>query len=136
MSIVKRAKRKQDYFYLKHNSGTRQKEKYVGTKIPKDIHGMKVGFLLEFFREEWVAKLQTIHDGYSAELVHMPKKKVLADSIDNFAIHFTYNTQRIEGPTMTFRETIDLLMFDVPPLKRPERERHEAQMHRKVFWRP
>ena len=132
VSIVKRKKGKRFYFYLKHNSGTRQKEAYLGTKLPQDAHKIKVNFLLEFYREEWIPKLERIHKQYSLEQSRTPKK-ILADNLDRFAIHFTYNTQRIEGSTMTFGETADLLVSGIPPLKRPEHERQEAQMHREVF---
>lgn len=132
VSIVKRKKGRRFYFYLKHNSGTRQKEAYIGTKIPKDVHKIKVNFLLEFYRKEWIPKLEAIQKQYFLEQSHTPKN-ILTDNLDRFAIHFTYNTQRIEGSTMTFGETADLLVSGIPPLKRPEHERHEAQMHREIF---
>ena len=132
VSVVKRKKGKRFYFYLKHNSGTRQKEAYLGSEVPKNIHQRKIDFILEFFREEWMPKLRTIQKRYSAEMRQTPKK-ILGENLDNFAVHFTYNTQRVEGSTMTFRETADLLLFGMSPLQRPKHEMHEAQMHRKVF---
>ena len=45
---------------------------------------------------------------------------------------FTYATQRVEGSTMTFKETAELLVHGMMPARRPGHERHEALAQRDI----
>lgn len=58
--LVNRKKGNKNYYYLKHSTRKRQKEKYLGTQIPKNIKDLKDNFLLEFYREEWAPQLDEI----------------------------------------------------------------------------
>lgn len=53
---------------------------------------------------------------------------------EQFAIDFTYNTNRIEGSTLTRRETADLLEKGITPSRRPVEDVKEAMAHREVFY--
>lgn len=133
-SIVKRRKGNEDYYFLRHNirKGNRQKEIYIGKKIPKNIEEIKTKFLMEFYREEWLPKLENIHNKYEKSKKNIPKS-IIEKELETFSINFTYNTQRIEGSTLTFRETFDLLHDGISPHK-PVRDTIETTGHQKLFF--
>lgn len=132
--IVKRRKGNEDYYFLRHNirKGNRQKEIYIGKKIPKNIEEIKTKFLIEFYREEWLPKLENIHNNYEKSKKNIPKS-IIEKELETFSINFTYNTQRIEGSTLTFRETFDLLHDGISPHK-PIRDTIETTEHQKLFF--
>lgn len=51
-----------------------------------------------------------------------------------FSIKFTYDTQRIEGSTLTHKETADLLERGITPKNKPLRDVEEAGAHRDIFY--
>lgn len=134
VSIVKRRKGKETYYYLRHNirKGNKQKEIYLGKKIPQNIEEIKQNFLLEFYRQEWLQPLEKIRKGHAKELRQTPKS-VIKKELNTFSIKFTYNTQRIEGSTLTLRETADLLEQGRTPQNKPVIDVKEAESHQKVF---
>jgi hypothetical protein len=56
----------------------------------------------------WHADVDRIRKNFSKNQRVMPKT-VREKEIENFAINFTYDTQRIDGSTLTRRETVNLL---------------------------
>ena len=50
-----------------------------------------------------------------------------------FAVRFTYNTQRIEGSTLSLKDTARLLEDGITPASRPVDDVREAEAHRTVF---
>ena len=62
----------------------------------------------------------------------MPKS-AREKEIETFTIQFTYDTQRIEGSTLTLRETADLLEKGITPKGKPIHDIKEAEAHRKIF---
>lgn len=63
----------------------------------------------------------------------MPKS-VREKELGRFATTFTYDTQRIEGSTLTRRETTDLLERGITPKNKPMRDAQEATAHRDLFF--
>ena len=59
---------------------------------------------------------------------------LLLKEMENFSIKFTYATNRIEGSTLTLRETALLLEKGVTPSRRPIEDVKETEKHRKVFY--
>jgi len=53
--------------------------------------------------------------------------------METFITRFTYDTNRIEGSTLTLRETADLLEKGITPGTRPLSDVKEAESHRNVF---
>lgn len=133
VSVVSRRKGNQTYYYLKHHVRNRQKEIYLGRTIPDNIEEIKQEFLLNFYREEWLPALQKIRQGYIKERKKMPKSAVEKE-LETFSIIFTYNTQRIEGSTLTLKETALLLEEGIAPANKPIRDIKEAEAHRKLFF--
>jgi hypothetical protein len=58
--------------------------------------------------------LEKIKENYQKELRKMPKS-AREKEIETFTIQFSYETQRIEGSTLTLRETADLLEKGIAP---------------------
>ena len=83
-------------------------------------------------RKRWAAALDDIKRRHREEHERMPAQ-VRREVLEQFAVMFTYATQRIEGSTMTFQETADLLVHGAVPVKRPEHERHEALAQRDIL---
>lgn len=134
VSIIARKKNGKKYLYLKHSTGNRQKEKYLGLKIPKDIEDIKKEFLREFYDAEWDRQVKTISANYKKEL----KKKPLSirqKDFEIFGISFTYNTQRMEGSTLTESDTKDLLIHGVTPAKKSQIDSIETAKHYELFMR-
>lgn len=135
VTIIKRRKGNEYYFYIRHNirKDNKQKEIYLGRQIPKNIEEIKQNFLLGFYREQWLPKLEKIHQGYVKEKKRIPKH-IIKKKMEIFSIRFTYNTQRIEGSTLTLKETADLLEEEIAPSNKPMRDVIEAQTHQKLFF--
>jgi len=135
VSIVKRKKGNEYYYYLRHHvrRNNKQKEIYLGKTIPDKIDEIKQEFLLNFYKEEWLPILEKIHQGYMKERKTMPKSAIEKE-IEEFSIHFTYNTQRIEGSTLTLKDTALLLEEGIAPANKPIRDIKEAEAHRKLFF--
>ena len=51
-----------------------------------------------------------------------------------FATRFTYDTQRIEGSTLSLRDTANLLERGVTPRNKPIGDIKEAEAHKKLFF--
>jgi Fic family protein len=135
VAIVKRKRGKKTYYYLQHGirrGGRRQKETYLGTAIPKNIEEIKAKFLMEFYDKEWLPKLEIIHNNYAKSKKKLPQS-IIEKELETFSINFTYNTQRIEGSTLTLKETADLLHDGISPRK-PVQDTIEAQEHQNVFF--
>lgn len=134
-SVVKRVKRGRAYYYLYHDSrsgGRRQREEYLGASIPPDIEERKMAFEYESFMEHWRPRLEAIRGAHAKKESRIPKparEKALAE----FAVRFTYNTQKIEGSALTLMDTSLLLADRITPSNRPAGDVREAEAHQKIF---
>lgn len=137
VNIRKRVVGKQTYYYLEHSlkkdSKVVKKEKYLGKKIPANIDKIKREFLFEIYEEKWFPIFDVIKKNYSWEIKKMPKV-AQEKEVETFMVRFTYDTQRIEGSTLTLRETADLLERDITPRARPLADVKEAEAHKNVFY--
>lgn len=138
MAIVKKKVLKgQTYYYLEHSirkgRQVQKKEIYLGSKIPANIEKIKKEFLDEIYREKWFVDIDRIKQKFSKEHKTMPKS-AREKELQIFSIKFTYDTQRIEGSTLTHRETADLLERGITPKNKPIRDVKEAEAHRDLFY--
>jgi len=125
------------YYYLEHsfrkNGRVEKKEKYLGTTLPKNINKLKKSFLLEFYQEVYFIQFYKIKEQFIKE-----KKKIPASiekkETEKLSIKFTYNTNRIEGSTLTLKETALLLEKGITPSRRPIEDVKETEKHKKVFY--
>ncbi len=135
VTVVYRRKGNQDYYYLYHDSkkGKRkQREEYIGKAIPSDIEDRKKNFALGIEREEWIPSLEKIYKNYKKEQNKIPPS-IQEKNLNSFSVKFTYNTQRIEGSTLTLKDTSFLLEYGLTPSNRPSRDIKETEIHQKLF---
>ena len=137
VAIRKKTVGKQAYYYLEHsfreNGRVEKKEKYLGKTLPQNIEELKQQFISEIYREKWFGLFDEIKEEYRAQEKTTPPS-AREKELENFAIKFTYDTNRIEGSTLTFRETSLLLEKGITPNAKPLRDVKEAEAHRNVFY--
>jgi Fic family protein len=137
VSIVKKTVKGRTYLYMAHtvrrDGKVEKKERYLGASIPKDAEKRKSEFLYEVYREKWFGDLDRIKEGYAKEQKALPPSAAEKE-MESFSIRFTYDSQRIEGSTLTLRETAQLLEENISPKNKPLRDSKEAEAHQKVFF--
>ena len=137
VSVKKKNMNHNTYFYLEHsfrkNGTINKKEKYLGTTLPKNIDKIKEDFLREFYQETWFNRFDTIKERFIKERRNIPPS-LEKKQTEQFATSFTYNTNRIEGSTITLRETADLLERGISPSQRPLEDIKETEAHKVVFY--
>ncbi len=125
------------YYYLTHSYRegrfVKKKQFYLGEVIPKNIEEKKKEFMQDFYKEKFLGDIDKIQENFNKEYKAMPvsaKNK----SKDTFAVKFTYNTQRIEGSTLSLKDTANLLEDGITPTSKPIGDVKEAESHKKVFF--
>ena len=136
-TVVKRTIHGKIYYYLEHsirNSAGQitKKSKYLGSSIPKDLRKIETQFVYELNSERWFKIFDAIRVQYLNELKSLPRT-AQEKALNEFSIRFTYDTQRIEGSTLTLRETAQLLDEGVSPGGKPLSDIREAEAHQRVF---
>lgn len=125
------------YYYLEHTiregSRFRNKRKYLGSEVPKDIEMIKERLMHELFLEKYKKSLEDIKKKFSEDFSEYPLS-AKEQYIESFMIKFTYNTNRIEGSTLSLKETADLLQQHITPRNKPIEDVKEAEAHKKVFY--
>lgn len=134
MIIRQKIKGKRKYYYLEHSirkkSRIIKKEKYLGTDIPKDIDKIKEEFLKEL-KIDLYKKLEKIRENFQAEWKRTPES-AREKELEEISVAFTYNTNAIEGSTITLEETREIIQKNIAPNK-PIRDIKETENHSKVF---
>lgn len=122
------------YFYLQHSFRKRGKviseEKYLGTEIPENIDKIKEQILKEY-KKAIYARLENIRENFQKYWKGLPAS-IKEKELENIAIAFTYNTNAIEGSTITLYEAKEIIEDKIAPNK-PLRDVKETEMHAKVF---
>ena len=134
MRIFKRRKGKTEYFYLQHsfrkNGKVVTKELYLGKDIPKNIEEIKEKIMLET-KKALLNKLEKIKSSFQKEWKRYPES-AKEKELHEIAIAFTYNTNAIEGSTITLEEARQILEDKIAPNK-PLKDIRETESHAKVF---
>lgn len=125
-----------EYYYLQHTvrtpEGVQAREKYLGAKMPSDVEAAKRDLLTEIYRERWYPLLDQVRLNYQTEKRTLPHSAVQKRD-RQFSVKFTYDTNRIEGSKLTYRETADLLEKGLSPSQKPIEDIKEAEAHDRVF---
>jgi Fic family protein len=136
VEIKEMRKGSKKYYYLMHSyrkgRAVKKKQVYLGSSIPKDLKERKKEFMQEFYKEKFLNDIDTLQKNFNREYISMPisaRKKAK----DNFAIKFTYNSQKIEGSTLSLKDTAKLLEDGITPSSRPLDDVKEAEAHKKLF---
>ena len=134
MRILKRIKGKAEYFYLQHSFRKDKKvitkEIYLGKSIPDNIEEIKNKLLLEA-KELLIEKLEKIRYNFQKEWKTIPPS-AQEKNLQEIAIAFTYNTNAIEGSTITLEETRLILEDKMAPNK-PLKDIRETESHAAAF---
>lgn len=133
VSIIKFRKGKNTYYYLTHHNGSKTRRKYLGKSIPENIKQIKKEFLLGFYQDEWIPTLEKIRQNF----IHYQAKKpraVIDEELKDFSITFTYHTNKIEGSTLTRRDTERLLRDGITPTMKPKSDMIETELAQQVFF--
>ncbi len=134
MRIIKRKKGNNEYFYLQYsfreNGKVITREKYLGKKIPNNLEHIKQE-LQEKFKEDLYKRLESIKKNFQEEWKKYPES-IKAKESEEISIAFTYNTNAIEGSTITLEEAKEIIHDKIAPNK-PLRDVKETEKHSKVF---
>ncbi len=137
VTLRKKTTKGKTYYYLEHsvkiNGKVVNKSKYIGTKPPKDAEKIKSDFLWQIYSEKWFKKLDRVKENYSKELKKMPKD-VQGKFMQDFMVRFTYNSNKIEGGSLSLRDNAGLLMDGISPKEKPISDIKEAENHKKTFY--
>jgi len=131
MNIIER----KGFYYLRHSYRKKgkviTKEKFMGKQLPPNIEEIKTLFLRSCWQEVLFQKLKRIKQSFQKEWRRLPesmKKKTLVDA----SIDVTYNSNAIEGSTVTLEETEEIIRHKIAPHK-PMDDVQETISHSRVF---
>jgi Fic family protein len=134
MRVIKRKKGKAEYFYLQHSfredGRVITKEVYLGKEVPGNIEEIKAKLSFEA-QKVLLQKLEKIRDRFQEEWARYPAS-AREKELHEIAIAFTYNTNAIEGSTITLEEARQILEDSIAPSK-PLKDIRETESHAKVF---
>ncbi|MBU2104161.1 MAG: Fic family protein [Nanoarchaeota archaeon] len=134
MRIITRKKGNKKYYYLQHSFRKSKKvitkEKYVGLNIPKNIDEIKGEFSRKL-KFDLYERLEEIKKHFQNEWKRIPKSAQEKEK-EEIAIAFTYNSNAIEGSTITLHEVREIIQDKIAPNK-SLRDIKETEMHSKVF---
>ena len=138
--IRKKKINNKEYYYLVHSTriGTnkwKKIERYIGINhpSPKEIKKIQFEFdTITLFFDKHKRELEQIQKSYQKR---MKKASVDARSAleEELIIQFTYDTSRIEGSTLSYKDTKNLLREGITPKDKPLRDIKETENHKKAF---
>jgi Fic family protein len=136
VEIQARRRGRGTYYYLTHsyreNGKVRKIERYLGTTKPTDVGSLSAELRQELFSRHFEPLLALVRGDYLANLRTMPRS-VREKELESFAIQFTYDSNRIEGSSLTLRETSLLILDGITPSNRPLSDVQETLAHQRVF---
>ena len=141
MSSVKSVQRgSRHYLYLvqsyRWEGRICKKQIYLGSSAPKDLRSYHARLEQEIWNETWLARFDEIRDGFQRHRRSLPSS-VESKEREDFVVEFTFNTNRIEGSTLSLEDTRRLLTRGTTPARKPlkdilETEKHAALLRRLI----
>jgi len=128
-----------EYYYVVHstrlNGKVKKIERYIGINPPtkKELEYYKGKFnkIKEFLKVN-KEKLDKIKEDYNKKLKTATKDN-LKNIEEEIIIKFTYDTSRIEGSTLTYKDTRMLLKEGITPNEKPIRDIKETENHKEAY---
>ncbi len=131
VTIVKKKIGKKIVYYLRHTLRFKGKyktvEKYLGHRLPKNLESIMLDFFQEIYKEKYKEIGQLNKKG------KILPKSIKEKNLKDFGIRFTYNTNRIEGSTLSLKDTFRVIDDKISPENKPLSDIREAENHFKVF---
>lgn len=135
---IKKRNRKKYYYRvlsIRNNGKILKKRKYLGVNLEKknllkaeQIADKELKILNSLISEKELKLLEKIKKTYNNQ-----PKATLENRYESFCSQFTYNSNAIEGNTLTLQETSQLLFENIVPASKSLREINEALNHKKAF---
>lgn len=138
VNIVTRTVSGKKYHYLSYSyrkgDKTLHKEKYIGSNLPsqEELDQLKEEFLNEIVNERWIIDIDRMKENYLNSLNSLPNSIQLKD-LRNFGVHFTHNTNKIEGSSLSYRDVNSIIEHDFSPKNKPASDIVEAKSHMSVY---
>lgn len=137
-TLRKRTVSGRDYYYLVHTfrvkGAVRTAEVYLGRKVPEDLEPATRQLLSVEWTEKWIPLFDSIQRNYHEEQHALPME-IRMRNAEAFAVHFTYDTNRIEGSKLTLQETAAVLTLGLTPASKPLEDVLEARLHARLLGR-
>ena len=138
MAILRRRKiGRRHYYYIEHTYKLDKKVKilsrYLGRKKPDNTEDIKKEIEFEAMRKVWGKSLIKIKRAYAKELKNLPKTAI-QKKIESFMVDFIYNSDKIEGSKLSFKDTADLFIHGTTPRNKPLKDVREAEGHKNAFY--
>jgi len=140
MAFARKKKIKgREYYYVviptKKDGKWQKIERYIGLSPPseKDLgkYAEEFDSIKEFINSKKV-ELNRIKQACISKL-KAGKKEELANIEEEIIIKFTYDTSRIEGSSLTYKDTKMLLQEGITPKEKPLRDIKETENHKKAY---
>ncbi len=138
MAMLKKRKiGKQTYYYAEHSFKIGRKvgvtSRYLGKEIPHNIEEIKDDLEYEALKTAMISKLKGIKSNYKKEQGKLPKQEK-EKLIEDFLVHFIFDSSRIEGGSLTLNDTKGLFLHNITPKSKPAKDVKEAEGYRKAFY--
>jgi len=131
---IKRRKKGKTYLYLQHSirqgSTILTKEVYLGKHMPGDIDERKQLLAKKMLKEQ-LKEFEPLRREFQTYWQALPKS-VREDQLKKLSVAFTYNTNAIEGSTITLSETSDILTHKTS-VRKPITDVTETRQHAAAF---
>jgi Fic family protein len=138
MVFIRKKKIKgKEYYYLVKSirSGDKVKkiEKYLGKEKPS-LNTIKQlnASLSKYLIDNQINELEGIKKKFNENYENL-SSKAQEKFIDHFRVKFTYSTNKIEGSTLSLRDTKLILIDQIMPQGKTRKEVSEAENHAKAF---
>lgn len=125
------------YYYavrsFKVNGKVKKIERYIGKYKPTKEQLKKLNpFVSSHLNQDEIENINIIRDNFE-ERKHKLPNSIREKNLKGFLIRFTYNTNRIEGSTLTFLETKLIIDDKITPKGKPLDDIKEVENHVKAF---
>ncbi|MHA1683981.1 MAG: hypothetical protein ACTSUE_23785, partial [Promethearchaeota archaeon] len=125
------------YKYLRYTYREGGKIKYIEQGVTKLIQEEKLTealdlFYVKVFNIRWRSDVELIKENYTKNLdAYDPANK--DNFFEDFGIRFTHNTNKIEGSTLSFKDTKSIILLDRTPNNKPTGDVVEAKSHMNLY---
>ena len=136
-TIKKRKIRKQAYYYAEHSFKINGKVKvlgrYIGKKLPHNIEDIKDDLEYESLKLTVFGRMSGIKSSYQKGQRAIPKAE-RDKLVEDFLVHFIYDSSRIEGSSLSFNDTKGLFLHNLTPKNKPVKDVKEAEGYKEAFY--
>ena len=136
-TLKKRKVGKQSYYYVEHSFKSGKKvrvlSRYIGRKAPHNLQEIKDDLEYEAMRLNVSGRIKGIKANYQKEQRKLPKAEK-EKVIEDFLVHFIYDSSKIEGSSLSLNDTKGLFLHNITPKNKPVKDVKEAEGYREAFY--